>query len=80
MLAKPGNLLAWSPLCGALGFAAGFASGVLRRPVLIPAFSDRMGHLAEFPMVTLAACGIGIRTGGKSAAPRSPPASSASPP
>lgn len=55
MLAKPGNLLAWSALCGALGFAAGFAFGVLRRPVLIPAFSDRMGHLAEFPMVTLAA-------------------------
>ena len=28
-----------------------------------------MGHLAEFPMVTLAACVIGIRIGGKSAAP-----------
>lgn len=55
MLAKPGNLLAWSALCGALGFAAGFAFGVLRRPVLIPVFGDRMGHLAEFPMVTLAA-------------------------
>ena len=69
MLAKPGNLLAWSALCGALGFAAGFAFGVLRRPVLISDFGDRMGHLAEFPMVTLAACVIGIRTGGKSAAP-----------
>ena len=69
MLAKPGNLLAWSALCGALGFAAGFAFGVLRRPVLIPAFGDRMGHLAEFPMVTLAACVIGIRIGGKSNPP-----------
>lgn len=69
MLAKPGNLLALSALCGALSFAAGFAFGVLRRPVLIPAFGDRMGHLAEFPMVTLAACVIGIRIGGKSAAP-----------
>lgn len=28
-----------------------------------------MGRLAEFPMVTLAACVIGIRIGGKSAAP-----------
>jgi hypothetical protein len=69
MPAKPGNLLAWSALCGGLGFAVGFAFGALRRPVLIPAFGDRMGHLAEFPMVTLAACVLGIWTGGKSAAP-----------
>jgi hypothetical protein len=69
MLSKTVNLLAWSALYGALGFAVGFAFGVLRQLVLIPAFGDRMGHLAEFPMVTLAACVIGIRIGGKSTAP-----------
>ena len=69
MLPTTGNLLGWSALYGALGFAVGFAFGVLRQLVLIPAFGDRMGHLAEFPMVTLAACVIGIWIGGKSAAP-----------
>jgi hypothetical protein len=69
MLPETGNLLAWSALYGALGFAVGFAFGVLRQLVLIPAFGDRTGHLAEFPMVTLAACVIGIRIGGKSNAP-----------
>jgi hypothetical protein len=69
MLPKTVNLLAWSALYGALGFAVGFAFGVLRQLVLIPAFGDRMGHLAEFPMVTLAGCVIGIRIGGKSTAP-----------
>ena len=69
MPAKPANLLAWSALYGALGFAVGFAFGVLRQFVLIPAFGERMGHLAEFPMVTLAACVLGIWIGGKSAAP-----------
>jgi hypothetical protein len=69
MRPKTGNLLGWSALYGALGFAVGFAFGVLRQFVLIPAFGDRMGHLAEFPMVTLAACVIGIWIGGKSAAP-----------
>jgi hypothetical protein len=69
MLPTTGNLLGWSALYGALGFAVGFAFGVLRQFVLIPAFGDRMGHLAEFPMVTLAACVIGIWIGGKSAAP-----------
>ena len=69
MLPKPGNLLAWSALYGALSFAVGFAFGALRQLVLIPAFGDRMGHLAEFPMVTVAACAVGVWIGGKSTAP-----------
>lgn len=63
MLPKPGNLLAWSAAYGGLGFAAGFAFGALRQLVLIPALGEGMGHLAEFPMVTLAACAIGVWIG-----------------
>jgi hypothetical protein len=69
MLPKPGNLIAWSALYGALGFVAGFAFGALRQLVLIPAFGDRMGHLIEFPMVTLAACAIGLWIGARTSAP-----------
>ncbi len=69
MLPKPGNLLAWSALYGALAFAAGFAFGALRQLVLIPALGERMGHLAEFPMVTLAACAIGVWAGARTTAP-----------
>lgn len=69
MLPKPGNLLAWSALYGVLGFAAGFAFGALRQLVLIPAFGDRMGHLIEFPMITLAACAIGVWVGARSTPP-----------
>jgi predicted nucleic acid-binding protein len=54
---------------GALGFAAGFAFGALRQLILIPAFGDRMGHLIEFPMVTLAACAIGVWIGCRTTAP-----------
>lgn len=63
------NLLLWGAAYGALGFAAGFAFGALRQLVLIPALGDRMGHLAEFPMVTFAACAIGIWIGARSTAP-----------
>lgn len=42
----------------------GSAFGALRQPVLIPAFGDRIGHLAEFPMVTL-----GVWIGGRTTAP-----------
>jgi hypothetical protein len=69
MLPKPGNLLAWSALYGALGFAAGFAFGALRQLVLIPALGEKLGRLAEFPMVTAAACAIGIWTGARTTAP-----------
>jgi len=69
MLPKPGNLLAWSAVYGALSFAAGFAFGALRQLVLIPALGDRIGHLVEFPMVTLAACAIGVWIGARSTAP-----------
>jgi hypothetical protein len=69
MLPKPGNLIAWSALYGVLGFAAGFAFGALRQLVLIPAFGDRMGHLIEFPMITLAACAIGVWVGARSTPP-----------
>ena len=69
MLPKPGNLIAWSALYGALGFVAGFAFGALRQLVLIPAFGDRMGHLIEFPMITLAACAIGVWVGARSTPP-----------
>lgn len=69
MLPKPGNLLAWSAVYGALGFAAGFVFGALRQLVLIPVFGDRMGHLIEFPVVTLAACAIGLWIGARTTAP-----------
>ncbi len=54
---------------GSLSFAAGFAFGALRELVLIPALGERIGHLAEFPMVTLAACAIGVWIGPRSTAP-----------
>jgi len=63
------NALLWGLAFGTLSFAAGFAFGALRQLVLIPAFGDRIGHLIEFPMVTLAACAIGIWLGRKSTAP-----------
>ena len=69
MLPKPGNLLGWSALYGVLGFAAGFVFGALRQLVLIPALGDRMGHLAEFPMITGAACAIGLWIGARTTAP-----------
>jgi len=69
ILPKPGNLLAWSALYGALSFAAGFAFGALRQLVLIPALGEKLGRLAEFPMVTAAACAIGIWTGARTTAP-----------
>ena len=62
------NALLWGLLFGSLSFAAGFAFGALRELVLIPALGEHIGRLAEFPMVTLAACAIGIWAGRKSAA------------
>jgi hypothetical protein len=61
--------LLWALAFGTLGFAAGFAFGALRELVLIPAFGDRTGHLLEFPMVTGAACAIGIWIGRRSSGP-----------
>lgn len=63
------NTLIWGLLFGSLSFVAGFAFGALRELVLIPALGERIGHLAEFPMVTLAACAIGVWAGRKAAAP-----------
>ena len=63
------NTLIWGLLFGSLSFAVGFAFGALRELVLIPALGERIGHLAEFPMVTLAACAIGIWAGRRSTAP-----------
>jgi hypothetical protein len=63
------RLIGWGAAYGALGFAAGFAFGALRQLVLIPAFGDRTGHLVEFPMVTLAACAIGVWVGARSTPP-----------
>ncbi len=63
------NALFWGILIGSLSFVAGFAFGALRELVLIPALGERMGRLTEFPMVTFAACAIGIWAGRKSAAP-----------
>jgi hypothetical protein len=57
------NTLLWALAFGALSFAAGFAFGVLRELVLIPALGERGGHLAEFPLVTLTAMAIGARIG-----------------
>lgn len=54
---------------GTLGFAAGFLFGALRELVLIPGLGERTGHLAEFPMVTLAACAIGLWIGARTRAP-----------
>ncbi len=62
-------LSGWGAAYGALSFAAGFAFGALRQLVFIPAWGDRMGHLVEFPMVTLAACGIGLWVGARSTGP-----------
>ena len=61
--------LLWALAYGTLGFAAGFAFGALRELVLIPAFGDRTGHLLEFPMVTLAACAIGVWIGRRTSGP-----------
>lgn len=69
MSAPVRHVLLWSLAYGALGFAAGFFFGVLRQIVLIPAFGDRMGHLIEFPFVTLTACAIGIWIGARTIAP-----------
>ncbi|MFN4024836.1 MAG: hypothetical protein ACK4MQ_08385 [Hyphomonas sp.] len=63
------SLFVWGAAYGALGFAAGFTFGALRELVLIPAMGERTGHLVEFPMVTLAACAIGLWIGVKSHAP-----------
>jgi len=63
------NTLIWGLLFGSLSFAVGFAFGALRELVLIPALGERIGHLAEFPMVTLSACAIGVWAGRKAAAP-----------
>jgi hypothetical protein len=63
------NTLLWAFGFGALSFAAGFAFGAFRELVLIPALGERTGHLAEFPMVTLAACAIGVWIGARSRAP-----------
>lgn len=63
------NTLLWALAFGTLGFAAGFAFGALRELVLIPAYGERVGHLAEFPMVTLAACAIGVWIGARSTGP-----------
>ena len=63
------RLIGWGAAYGALGFAAGFAFGALRQLILIPAFGDRMGHLIEFPMVTFAACAIGVWIGSRTTAP-----------
>ena len=63
------NMLLWGLIFGTLGFAAGFALGTLRELVLIPALGERIGHLTEFPMVTLTTCAIGIWAGRKSTAP-----------
>lgn len=69
MSAPVRHLLLWSLAYGALAFAAGFVFGVLRQLVLIPAFGHRMGHLIEFPFVTLAACAIGVWIGRRTHAP-----------
>ncbi len=63
------KLLAWALAYGALAFAAGFVLGALRELVLIPAFGERTGRLAEFPVVTLAACAIGAWIGRRTDAP-----------
>jgi hypothetical protein len=63
------NTLIWGLAFGSLSFAVGFAFGALRELVLIPALGERIGHLAEFPMVTLSACAIGVWAGRKAAAP-----------
>lgn len=63
------NTLLWGLAFGSLSFAVGFAFGALRELVLIPALGERIGHLAEFPIVTAAACAIGVWAGRKAAAP-----------
>lgn len=63
------NTLIWGLLFGSLCFAVGFAFGALRELVLIPALGERIGHLAEFPMVTLAACTVGVWIGIRASAP-----------
>ena len=63
------NTLLWALAYGTLGFAAGFVFGAFRELVLIPALGERLGRLAEFPMVTLAACALGFWVGAKSTAP-----------
>ncbi|MDP3458602.1 MAG: hypothetical protein Q8S09_04935 [Hyphomonas sp.] len=63
------SLVLWGAAYGALGFAAGFIFGALRELVLIPGLGEQTGRLVEFPMVTLAACAIGIWIGPKAAAP-----------
>ena len=63
------NTLLWGLAFGSLSFAAGFAFGALRELMLIPALGERIGHLTEFPMVTLAACAIGVWIGARSTAP-----------
>lgn len=62
-------LFGWGAAYGALSFAAGFVFGALRELVLIPAMGERTGELVEFPMVTLAACAIGIWISPKTGAP-----------
>lgn len=57
------SLILWGAAYGALGFAAGFVFGALRELVLIPGMGERTGRLVEFPMVTLAACAIGLWIG-----------------
>lgn len=63
------TLILWGAAYGALGFAAGFLFGALRELVLIPGMGERTGRLAEFPMVTLVACAIGLWIGAHAKAP-----------
>ncbi|MEX1250112.1 MAG: hypothetical protein WEA77_02840 [Hyphomonas sp.] len=63
------KLLVWALAYGPLAFAAGFVFGALRELVLIPAFGERTGRLAEFPVATLAACAIGAWVGRRTDAP-----------
>lgn len=62
------TLILWGAAYGALGFAAGFVFGALRELVLIPGMGERTGRLVEFPMVTLAACAIGLWIGARTQA------------
>ncbi len=47
-------------------FGIGFVFGALRELVLIPAFGERGGHWAEFPLVTAAICLFGYWLGSRS--------------
>jgi hypothetical protein len=55
---------------GAGAFGVGFVFGVLRELVLIPLLGDRIGHLTEFPFVTLGVMALGLWIGQRLEAPR----------